>query len=508
MGKLNDLQKKRLTIEEGGGAELIKEQHNNGKKTARERIAMLFDQGSFIEVDAFVTQRYDNIGGVENAPAEGVVTGYGTVDGRLVYAYSQDYTVVNGSVGEMHAEKICKVMDMALKMGAPIIGILDSDGARISEGLDVLKGYGEIFRKSATASGVIPQISVVLGQCAGGAAFATAMADFTFMVDKISHVFMNGPSVVKGGTNDDITADNLGGAEVHSTKSGLAAVRCANEEECFAQVKNLLSYLPSNNLDSVPMYDCTDDLNRVSQTLNEIIADSNAVYDMKAVIAEVVDNGEFTEMFAGYAQNIITGFARMNGSSVGVVANAANSLLDSKASEKGARFVRFCDSYGIPVVTFTDAAGYVVDKDEEHNGIIRHGAKLLYAFAEASVPKVNVIVNKAYGSAYIAMNSKHLGADIVLAWPTAEISVMGADGAANIVFENDIAASDNPIETRNAKIAEYKEKYASPYAAAARGYVDDVIEPDSTRQRVVSALEMLISKRESRPAKKHGNIPM
>lgn len=508
MGKLNDLQEKRLTIEQGGGADLIKEQHNNGKKTARERIAMLFDEGSFIEVDAFVTQRYDNIGGVENVPAEGVVTGYGTVDGRLVYAYSQDYTVVNGSVGEMHAEKICRIMDMALKMGAPIVSILDSDGARISEGLDVLKGYGEIFHKSAIASGVIPQISVVLGQCAGGAAFATAMADFTFMVDKISHVFMNGPSVVKGSTNDDITADNLGGAEVHSTKSGLAAVRCATEDECFAQIKNLLSYLPSNNLDSSFMYECTDDLNRVSQTLNELISDSNAAYDMKTVIDEVVDNGEFTEMYAAFAQNIITGFARMNGSAVGVVANAANSELDSKASEKGARFVRFCDSFGIPVVTFTDVSGYVVDKEEEYNGIIRHGAKLLYAFSEASVPKINVIVNKAYGSAYIAMNSKHLGADIVLAWPTAEISVMGADGAANIVFEDDIAASDNPVATRNAKIAEYKEKFASPYAAAARGYVDDVIEPDSTRQRVISALEMLMSKRENRPAKKHGNIPM
>lgn len=507
MGKLSDLQEKRLTIEQGGGADLIKEQHNRGKKTARERIAMLFDAGSFIETGAFVTRKYDNEGGAEDVAAEGVVTGYGTVDGRLVYAYAQDYTVANGSVGEMHAEKICNVMDMALKMGAPIIGILDSDGARITEGLDAVKGYGEIFRKSAIASGVIPQISVVLGRCAGGAAFVTAMSDFTFMVDKISYVYMNGPSVIKGFGNDDVTDESLGGAETHSEKSGLAAVRCGNEEDCFAKVKQLISYLPSNNLDAPFDCDCTDDLNRTSQVLNEL-AENGSAYDMKAVIAEVVDDGVFAEVYANYAKNIITGFARMNGSSIGVVANAAGGELDGKASEKGARFVRFCDSFGIPVVTFTDVSGYTVDQDEEYNGLIGNSAKLLYAFSEASVPKVNVIVGKAYGSAYIAMNSNHIGADMVFAWPIAEISVMGAEGAANIVFEDDIAVSDNPVETRNAKINEYKEKYASPYAAAARGYADDVIEPAETRQRVAAALEMLMSKRESRPAKKHGNIPM
>lgn len=507
MGKLNDLQEIRQTIEQGGGTDKIKKQHDNGKKTARERLEMLFDQGSFVEVDAFVTQRFDNADGLKDVPAEGVIIGYGMVEGRIAYAYSQDYTVVNGSVGEMHAAKISKIMDMALKMGAPIVSVLDSDGARIKEGLDALKGYGEIFRKSANASGVIPQIAVVLGQCAGGATFATAMADFTFMVDKISHMYVNGPSVIKGATNDDITADSLGGAETHASKSGIASFTASSEDECFAQVRELISYLPSNNLEVAPEYEASDDINRVSAALDEL-ADDGAAYSMATVIAEVVDNGVFTEVFSKFAQNIITGFARLDGIAVGIVANRENGELSSAAFEKAARFVRFCDSFSIPVITFTDVSGYVVDKEEEYNGIIRHGAKLLYAFAEASVAKINVIVKKAYGSAYVAMNSKHIGADMVFAWPSAEISVMGAEGAANIVFEDDIANSDSPMQTRNDKIAEYKEKYASPYMAAARGYVDDVIEPSVTRQRLINALEMLASKRENRPAKKHGNIPM
>ncbi len=504
MSKLNDLQQMRQTILQGGGEDKIKALHDSGKKTARERMAMLFDEGSFVELDAFVTQRFDNTDGFKEVPAEGVVIGYGLVEGRPVYAYAQDYTVLNGSVGEMHAAKIVKIMDMALKMGAPLVSILDSAGARIKEGLDALKGYGEIFKKAANLSGVIPQIAIVLGQCAGGAAFAPAMADFTFMVDKISHMYVNGPSVVKGSLNEDITADSLGGAEAHATKSGIASFTAANEEECFMQVKNLLSYLPSNNLDGAPMYEAADDVNRVSAALNE----TESAYAMKNVIAEVVDDGAFLEALSGYAENMITGFARLDGIGVGIVANKEGAELDSKASEKAARFIRFCDCFSIPVVTFTDAKGYTVDKEEEYAGLVRRGAKLLYAFAEASVPKINVIIGKAYGSAYVAMNSKHIGADMVFAWPQAEISVMGAEGAANIVFDDEIANSDNPVNTRNEKIAEYKEKYASPYIAAAKGYVDDVIEPALTRPRLISALEMLMSKREERLAKKHGNIPM
>lgn len=513
MGKLNDLQNKRFTIEQGGGEEKVKKQHDAGKKTARERIALLFDEGSFVEVDAFVTHRCKEFNMADNdAPGEGVVTGYGTIDGRLVYAYSQDFTVIGGSIGEMHAAKICKIMDMALKMGAPVIGMCDSGGARIQEGVDALKGFGDIFYRTAKLSGVVPQISVVLGPCAGGAVFSPAMTDFVVMADKTSQMFLTGPSVIKGVTGEDVSLEELGGAEVHAAKSGVSAIRCKTEEECLAQVKLLLSYLPSNNLETAPMYDCTDDLNRVSETLNSIVPeDGNTSYNMKSVIAEVADNGEFVEMFPEYAANLITGFARMNGSTVGILANqpeVMSGVLDCNSSEKGARFVRFCDSFNIPVITFTDVPGYLPGTEQEYNGVIRHGAKLFYAFAEATVPKINVIVRKAYGGAYIAMNSKHIGADMVFAWPTAEIAVMGPDGAANIIFKNDIAASNDPMATRTEKIAEYTEKFANPYVAASRGYVDDVIEPDSTRPRLISALEMLMSKRESGPAKKHGNIPL
>lgn len=509
MGKLSDLQEKRFAIEQGGGADKIKKQHDDGKKTARERIAMLFDEGSFIELDAFVTRRSAefNLNG-KTAHAEGVITGYGTVDGRLVYAYSQDFTVIGGSVGEMHAAKICKVMDMALKMGAPIIAICDSGGARIQEGVDALKGFGEMLAKSVLLSGVVPQISIVLGACAGGAVYGPATSDFVFMADKISHMFMAGPSV----TGDNITMDELGGADIHSKKSGVASVHCATEEECFTGVKQLLSLLPSNNLEGAPVYDCADDINRVSQSLCEIVPDdAETPYDVKTIIAEIADGGVYTEIFAEYATNIVTCFARMNGSTVGIIANQSivdGGRLDSDASIKGARFVRFCDSFNIPIITFTDAPGYASGIEREEGGIIRHGAKLIYAFAEATVPKINVIVRKAYGGAYIAMNSKHLGADMVFAWPTTEIAVMEPDGAANIIFKDDIANSDDPITTRTEMKAKYTEKFANPYLAAARGYIDDVIEPDSTRPRIISALEMLMSKRENRPAKKHGNIPL
>ncbi len=513
MSKLDDLQARRSVIEQGGGKDKIEKQHDSGKKTARERLSMLFDEGSFVELDAFVTHRCTEFGMADTkAPGEGVVTGYGTVDGRLVYAYAQDFTVIGGSLGEMHAAKICKVMDMAMKMGAPIVGINDSGGARIQEGIDALKGFGDIFYRNTLASGVIPQICMILGPCAGGAVYSPAICDFVFMVDKTSQMFITGPSVVKSVTGEDVSFDELGGANTHASKSGVATMACNNEEECFQQVKSLLSLLPSNNLEIAPVYECADDLNRLSQNLSTIIPeDAGKSYDIRNIIKEVVDEGDFMELFQDFAQNLVTGFARMNGATVGILANQPKVMagsLDCNSSDKGARFVRFCDSFNIPIITFTDVPGYLPGVAQEHNGIIRHGAKLLYAFSEATVPKINVIVRKAYGGAYIAMNSKHLGADMVFAWPTAEIAVMGPSGAANIIFRKEIADSADPIAARQEKIDEYTEKFANPYIAAARGYVDDVIEPDSTRPRLISALEMLMSKRETRPSKKHGNIPL
>lgn len=513
MSKLNELQQKRAAIEQGGGPDKIKKQHDAGKKTARERIEMLFDEGSFVEVDAFVTHRCNEFGMEKvQAPGEGVVVGYGTVDGRLVFAYAQDFTVIGGSLGEMHAAKICKVMDMAVKMGAPVIGINDSGGARIQEGLDALKGFGDIFIRNTHASGVVPQISIIMGSCAGGAVYSPAICDFIFMVEKTSQMFITGPQVVKSVTGEDVGFEELGGAATHATKSGVASFKCSSEEECIAQVKELLSYLPSNNLEMPPVYECGDNLNRLSQSLTSIVPeDANKAYDMKKVISEIVDDGEFFEIFKTFAQNIIIGFARMNGATVGIVANqpkVAAGSLDVNSSDKAARFVRFCDAFNIPLITLTDVPGYLPGVVQEHDGIIRHGAKLLYAFSEATVPKINVILRKAYGGAYIAMNSKHLGADMVFAWPSAEIAVMGPSGAANIIFRKDIAAADDPVAARQEKIAEYADKFANPYMAARRGYVDDVIEPDSTRPRIISALEMLLSKRETRPSKKHGNIPL
>jgi len=446
------------------------------------------------------------------APGEGVVTGYGTVDGRLVYVYAQDFTVIGGSLGEMHAKKICKVMDMALKIGAPIIGMNDSGGARIQEGIDALSGFGEIFYRNTISSGVIPQISMIMGPCAGGAVYSPAITDFVFMVEKTSQMFITGPQVIKAVTGEDVTFEELGGAGTHNSVSGVAHFKCSNDEECIQQVRRLLSFLPSNNLENAPVYQCTDDLNRLSDKLTNIVPDdANKAYDMKEVIVEVVDNGDFFEVQPDFAKNIIIGFARMNGSTVGIIANQPKVLagaLDVNSSDKAARFIRFCDSFNIPIITFTDVPGYLPGVSQEHSGIIRHGAKLLYAYSEATVPKINVIVRKAYGGAYIAMSSKHLGADMVFAWPTAEIAVMGAEGAANIIFRKEIANADDPIATRNEKIQEYRDKFANPYVAAARGYIDDVIEPDSTRPRIISALEMLASKRENRPAKKHGNIPV
>ena len=511
--KLTELQYRRSQIEKGGGEAKIKKQHDANKLTARERINMLLDEGSFVEIDAFVTHRCTEFGmdRVE-APGEGVVTGYGTVDGRLTYVYAQDFTVIGGSLGEMHAKKICKVMDMAAKMGAPIIGMNDSGGARIQEGIDALSGFGEIFFRNTRNSGVIPQISVIMGPCAGGAVYSPAITDFIFMVDKTSQMFITGPQVIKSVTGEDVTADDLGGAKVHAEKSGVAHFTAKSDEECIAQIKRLLSFLPSNNLEGTPVSDPTDEINRLSESLTTIVPDdSGKAYDVKTVIEQIVDGGDFLEVQEEFAKNIVVGFARMNGISVGIIANQPKFMagsLDINSSDKAARFIRFCDSFNIPLVTLTDVPGYFPGVDQEQGGIIRHGAKLLYAYSEATLPKINVILRKAYGGAYIAMSSKHVGADIVMAWPTAEIAVMGPDGAANIIFKKDIANSSDPIATRAEKIQDYRNKFASPYVAAARGYVDDVIEPDSTRPRIIAALEMLMSKRDSLPAKKHGNLPV
>jgi acetyl-CoA carboxylase carboxyltransferase component len=511
--KLTELQYRRSVIEQGGGEAKIKKQHDSNKLTARERINALLDAGSFVEIDAFVTHRCHEFGMESvDAPAEGVVTGYGTVDGRLVYVYAQDFTVIGGSLGEMHAKKICKVMDMAAKMGAPIIGMNDSGGARIQEGIDALAGFGEIFVRNTLNSGVIPQISVIMGPCAGGAVYSPAITDFIFMVDKTSKMFITGPQVIKSVTGEDVSAEDLGGSKVHAEKSGVAHFTAASDEECIAQIRTLLSYLPQNNLEEAPYTAPVDPINRLSEKLTTIIPDeNNKAYDVKEVIAEIVDNGSFFEVQAGFAKNIVVGFARFNGNAVGIVANQPKvkaGALDIDSSDKAARFIRFCDSFNIPLVTLTDVPGYFPGKDEEQNGIIRHGAKLLYAYSEATVPKINVITRKAYGGAYIAMSSKHLGADVVMAWPTAEIAVMGPDGAANIIFKKDIAESEDQVTTRAEKIQEYSNKFASPFIAAQRGYIDDVIEPDSTRPRIIAALEMLESKRETRPSKKHGNLPV
>ena len=505
------MQQRRAYVEQGGGDAKAKKQHDAGKLLARERLAKLLDEGSFVEIDAFVKHRGTDFDmPTTDAPGEGVVTVYGTIDGRLVYVYAQDFTVIGGSLGEMHAKKICKVMDMAIKTGAPIIGINDSGGARIQEGIDALSGFGEIFYRNTISSGVIPQISIIMGPCAGGAVYSPALCDFVFMVEKTSKMFITGPQVIKAVTGEDVTAEELGGAQAHASKSGVAHFVSSDEEACFAEVRKLVGFLPSNNLTDSEYLAPTDEINRLSEVLTSIVPDdNNKSYDVKQVIAEIVDNGEFLEVQKEFAQNIVIGFARMNGSTVGIVANQPKvkaGSLDVDSSDKAARFVRFCDSFNIPIITFTDVPGYLPGADQEFNGIIRHGAKLLYAYSEATVPKINVIMRKAYGGAYIAMSSKHLGADMVFAWPTAEIAVMGPDGAANIIFKNDIANADDPVATRQQMIEEYKDKFANPYIAASRGYADDVIEPDSTRPRLISALEVLASKRDTRPAKKHGNI--
>lgn len=511
--KLEQLRLAKEKIAEGGGKDKIAKQHEKGKLTARERLNLLFDEGSFVEIDAFVEHRCTNFGMEKTkAPGEGVVTGYGTVNGRLVYAFAQDFTVIGGSLGEMHAAKICKVQDMALKMGAPLVGFNDSGGARIQEGVDALAGYGNIFYRNTIASGVIPQISVIMGPCAGGAVYSPALTDFIFMTDKTSMMFITGPEVIKAVTGEEVSQEELGGAMTHNKISGVAHFIDATEQETIERIKLLLSYLPSNNLEDAPVFDTGDDINRLEEKLNDIIPDNpNKPYDMKEIITSLADNGEFLEVQPYYAQNMITGFIRLNGKSIGVVASQPKVLagcLDINASDKAARFVRTCDAFNIPLLTLVDVPGFLPGTDQEYGGIIRHGAKMLYAYSEATVPKVTVITRKAYGGAYIAMCSRHLGADIVLGWPTAEIAVMGPEGAANIIFKKDIEKAEDPVAMRAEKIKEYRDTVSSPYIAAARGYIDDVIEPATTRQRIISAFDMLASKRQSLPAKKHGNMPL
>ncbi|MDR2711564.1 MAG: methylmalonyl-CoA carboxyltransferase [Clostridiales bacterium] len=510
--KLDLLAAKREQVLQGGGAKRIEKQHQSGKMTARERIEALLDPGSFVELDQFVTHRGTEFGmSTVTAPGEGVVTGYGTIDSRLVYVFSQDFTVLGGSLGEMHAAKICKVMDLAVKVGAPLIGINDSGGARIQEGVDALHGYGEIFKRNTLASGVIPQISVIMGPCAGGAVYSPALTDFVFMVDKCQ-MFITGPQVIKAVTGEDVSAEKLGGASTHNRTSGNAHFFAANEKECIEQIKTLISYLPANNLDGVSALPNTDPPERMDEILAEVVPDdSNKPYNMADIIAAIADDHKFFEVQSMWAGNIIIGFIRLNGVSVGVIANQPRILagcLDIDASDKAGRFIRFCDAFGIPLLTFVDTPGYLPGVAQEHGGIIRHGAKLLYAYSEATVPKLTVITRKAYGGAYLAMCAKALGADVAIAWPTAQIAVMGAQGAANIVFRKEIEDAEDPIAKRQEKIQEYEEKFSNPYCAAARGLVDMVIEPEQTRYYLIKSLDTLIGKKESRPGKKHGNLPV
>ncbi|OHD23080.1 MAG: methylmalonyl-CoA carboxyltransferase [Spirochaetes bacterium GWB1_59_5] len=511
--KLKELSDRRGKITAGGGPKRVAAQHEKGKMTARERIEAFLDAGSFTEIDAFVEHRATDLGMADvDAPGEGVVIGYGTMDGRLVYLFAQDFTVIGGSLGEMHAAKICKAMDMAMKVGCPCIGINDSGGARIQEGVDALFGYGNIFYRNTLASGVIPQISVIMGPCAGGAVYSPALTDFTVMVEKTSNMFITGPQVIKAVTGEDVTAEALGGALVHNETSGCASLMFADEASTIAGVKKLVSYLPSNNIEDAPLRPTNDDVGRACPNLADIIPDSaNKPYDIRDVISQIFDDGDYYELQPLYAKNIITCFAHLGGRTVGVIANQPKVLagvLDINASDKASRFIRICDSFNIPLVTLADTAGYLPGVGQEHGGVIRHGAKLLYAYSEATVPKLTVIVRKDYGGAYIAMCSRHLGADMVLAWPSAEIAVMGPDGAANIIFKKEIDEASDPVATRKDKIEEYKRNFANPYKAAARGYVDDVIDPAHTRARLASALTMLLGKRETRPAKKHGNSPV
>ena len=513
LSKSQRLIKRKQQIRQGGGERAVAKQHAAGKQTARERLEKLFDPGSFQETGMFVRHRCTNFGMEEKyAPAEGVVTGFGTINGRTVYAAAQDFTVIGGSLGEMHAAKICATQEAALKAGAPMICINDSGGARIQEGVDALAGYGRIFYNNTKASGVIPQISVIMGPCAGGAVYSPALTDFIFMVQNTSQMFITGPAVIKSVTGEEVTAETLGGANTHNAISGCAHFSAGDEETCLEQIKKLLGFLPQNNREHTPDGMADDDPEREDEALNDLVPDNaNKSYDMLDVIRSLADDGDVFQVQQDFAKNIITAFIRMDGKSTGVIASqpkVMSGCLDINASDKASRFIRTCDCFNIPLLTLEDVPGFLPGTGQEHGGIIRHGAKMLYAYSEATVPKVTVITRKAYGGAYIGMCSKHLGADFVVAWPTAEIAVMGAEGAANIIFGREIKTSEDPAATYREKIAEYNDTMMNPYAAAARGYVDDVILPSETRKTVIRAFRALQGKTESMPVKKHGNIPM
>lgn len=503
--KVELLHKNLEHVRMGGGQSRIDKQHAKGKMTARERLEILFDEGSFVEIGALVKHRCVNFGqDKKDLPGEGVVTGYGTVDGKLVYAFAQDFTVEGGSLGEMHASKIVRVLQLSLKMGAPCVGLNDSGGARIQEAVDALSGYGRIFFENTIASGVVPQISAIMGPSAGGAVYSPALTDFIYMVDGTSQMFITGPAVVKSVTGEDVTAEKLGGAMTHNSISGVSHFIAKDDEDCLNQIRYLLGFLPSNNMEEAPIVDTGDDPMRMDESLNTLLPDnSNAAYDMYDVIKGIVDNGEYYDVLAHYAKNIITCFARFDGQTVGIIANQPKFMagcLDINASDKSSRFIRFCDAFNIPLVNLVDVPGFLPGVQQEYGGIIRHGAKMLFAYSEATVPKVTVITRKAYGGSYLAMCSQDLGADQVFAWPTSEIAVMGPAGAANIIFRKD--------PDKEQKTAEYVEEFATPYKAAERGFVDAVIEPKQTRPYIINALAMLASKREARPAKKHANIPL
>ncbi|HEX7734984.1 MAG TPA: acyl-CoA carboxylase subunit beta [Ktedonobacteraceae bacterium] len=511
--KLADLHELKEQARLGGGARRIENQHKKGKLTARERLDLLLDAGSFHELDMFVTHRANDFGlDEQKILGDGVVTGYGKIGGRLVYVFSQDFTVFGGSMSEANAEKICKIMDLAMRNGAPVIGLNDGGGARIQEGVVSLGAYADIFLRNTLASGVVPQISAIMGPAAGGAVYSPAITDFIFMVENTSHMFVTGPDVLKTVTHEDVSFEELGGALVHNATSGVAHFASPSEPDCLRMMRQLISYLPSNNMEDAPRITPKDSPTRAEVALDTIVPDNpNKPYDMKTVLKHVVDDGDFFEVQEYFARNILVGFARMDGRAVGIVAQQPGALagvLDINSSDKAARFVRFCDCFNIPLLTFVDVPGFLPGLAQEHNGIIRHGAKLLYAYCEATVPKITVITRKAYGGAYDVMSSKHVRGDINYAWPTAEIAVMGPEGAVNILFRGEIEQSADPEQRRKELIAEYTEKFNNPYIAASRGYVDEVIEPRHTRERIIAALDMLKNKRDSNPPKKHGNIPL
>jgi len=513
MSRLEELRRRHKAAEQGGGEARQERQHKEGKLSARERIELLLDEGSFEEIDKLVTHRCRDFGMEEQTvPGDGFITGWGSIDGRLVYVFAQDFTVFGGSLSEANAQKICKVMDLALKNGAPIIGLNDSGGARIQEGVLSLGGYADIFLRNTLASGLIPQISAIMGPCAGGAVYSPAITDFVFMVEGTSHMFVTGPEVIKTVTHEDVTKEKLGGSMTHNSVSGVGHFLAHDDAECLRMIRELVSYLPQNNRDDPPRREASDPADRMDAELDRLVPEeSNQPYDIKDVIRRVVDDGNFFEVHEHFAPNLAIGFARMDGRPVGVVANQPAYLagcLDINSSVKGARFVRFCDAFNIPILTFEDVPGFLPGTEQEFGGIIRHGAKLLFAYAEATVPKITVITRKAYGGAYCVMGSKHIRTDINFAWPTAEIAVMGAEGAVNIVYRRELGASGDGDDLRRQKVAEFRERFANPFIAAERGFIDDVIEPRETRPRVIRALRMLENKVDTMPRKKHGNIPL